>query len=525
MINNASQIFRNHREWIVFLVLSLLVIFLRLPSLEQPFDNDSGANAYHARLIIRGEPLYSTHHPIHHMPGVYYSYALAFLLFGDSVWAVKFLLIPWTIVTTYLLYRLGYLLMDRTTGFLAAVFYVILSSHVQLAGATAETELFANLPRLAAILALVYLVQQNAEPWKFLTVGLFCAVAFLFKAVYLIPVAITGLVFMVVLWQNRNQAGIWKTTIIRGLWVGTGMMAGIIPIVVYFGLVGVLPRFLQVFSFGGDYVNYRIAVSAYYPPEYRDYWLLFPVYGLIQNNIALVTYSLVGLLMVIFSRLKNKFLMIVCVAIWYILSIVQASLTRVLFYHYYLLIVPPLALLAAYPLAEIYHFANDKVPVIKRSLATLLFSILLAIPLWYSLSNERNVNFYQHYIRYKVGQETFANFVADGLPEEGPKLKQVQEIADYIKERTAPDDYVYYWTGNAQFYYLVDRRSPIDVIWPIYAEATGSYERIFVPQTKYIIIGRSNNVGQIPEWLPSALEKQYVLEEEIDGQKIFRRKE
>jgi hypothetical protein len=189
------------------------------------------------------------------------------------------------------------------------------------------------------------------------------------------------------------------------------------------------------------------------------------------------------------------------------------------------LIVPPLALLAAYPLAEIYHFANDKVPVIKRSLATLLFSILLAIPLWYSLSNERNVNFYQHYIRYKVGQETFANFVADGLPEEGPKLKQAQEIADYIKERTAPDDYVYYWTGNAQFYYLVDRRSPIDVIWPIYAEATGSYERIFVPQTKYIIIGRSNNVGQIPEWLPSALEKQYVLEEEIDGQKIFRRKE
>ena len=92
----AKKIFQN-REWIILLALSLLVTLLRLPSLEQPFDNDSGANAYHARLIVGGEPLYGTHHPAHHMPAVYYVYALVFLLLGDSTWAVKLFLIPWTI--------------------------------------------------------------------------------------------------------------------------------------------------------------------------------------------------------------------------------------------------------------------------------------------------------------------------------------------------------------------------------------------------------------------------------------------
>ncbi|MCZ7666108.1 MAG: hypothetical protein M5U34_02115 [Chloroflexi bacterium] len=35
------------------------------------FENDSGDHAYHARLILRGEPLYGDHHPDHHMPGVF----------------------------------------------------------------------------------------------------------------------------------------------------------------------------------------------------------------------------------------------------------------------------------------------------------------------------------------------------------------------------------------------------------------------------------------------------------------------
>ena len=98
--------------------LAILVLLLRAPSLEQPFGNDEGANAYHARLISRGEPLYGSHHPAHQLPGIYYTYALAFKLLGDTLWAVKFFLILVTIVSAYLLYRLGDLALGKGTGIL-----------------------------------------------------------------------------------------------------------------------------------------------------------------------------------------------------------------------------------------------------------------------------------------------------------------------------------------------------------------------------------------------------------------------
>ena len=81
------------RELAIILALLLLVVLLRLPFVGQPFENDSSAIAYNARLISRGEPLYGSHHPTHHMPAVYYTYAAAFTLFGDQVESVKALLI------------------------------------------------------------------------------------------------------------------------------------------------------------------------------------------------------------------------------------------------------------------------------------------------------------------------------------------------------------------------------------------------------------------------------------------------
>lgn len=280
----------QNREWVIVIALLLLVILFRLPSLEQPFDNDSGANAYHARLIVRGEPLYGTHHPAHHLPAAYYTYALAFLLFGDSVWAVKFLLILWTIATVYLLYRTGTLLMDRATGLLAAFFYIILSSNVDLFGTTAEIEQFANLPRVAAVWAIVRLTsRRRVASWKFVFVGLLSAGAFLFKAVYLSPLAMVCYMLLLELWRNRKSPDSWKETLMRGAWVGLGFVAGLSLTVAYFATLGSLPRLLLVFTLGQEYMTYRIVNSLV-----SRYWPLLPFIGLGKSNIVLLVCSLCG---------------------------------------------------------------------------------------------------------------------------------------------------------------------------------------------------------------------------------------
>jgi 4-amino-4-deoxy-L-arabinose transferase-like glycosyltransferase len=519
----------HNREWMVVVALSLLVALLRLPSLEQPFDNDSGAIAYHARLIVRGEPLYSTHHPAHHVPAVYYTYALAFLLFGDSVWAVKFLLILWTIVTVYLIYQLGTMMMDRTTGLLAAVFYAVLSSHVGLFGSTAEIELFANLPRVVAILVIMRLTARHAAAWKFVLVGLLGAAAFLFKVVYLSPLVMACFVLLAELRRNRAIAGAWREAVMRGLWVGIGFGAGLLSVVAYFALLGLLPRFLLVFQLGQGYVNFRATDSPLF-----QYWPLLPFIGLGRNNIVLLVCSFGGLVAAVLDHLRGSQLRrgglrqsgsvssaTFYVSIWYVLSLIESNVTCIFFPHYYLLNVPPLALLAAWFLLKFYRGAKNQIRTGSRLVALFVPIALLVAALLVSV--EQNFTYYFLYARYRLGIGTYRDFLLDGWSDVGPEFARVQELASYVQGRTSPSDYIYYWSGGVQLYYVADRRCPIDIIWPLYAEVTGSYRRIFVPRTKYVLVGDSNSIVR-PDWLYTALaEEGYTLETIIEGQEVYRR--
>ena len=275
-IQQLQQLIKQNSGWLLWLGLSALTLILHLPFLEQPFDNDSAAVAYHARLIGRGEPLYGTHHPSHHLPGLYYLYAGTFWLLGDAVWAIKLVLIPWTIVTAYLLYRLAALLLDRQVGLLTAFFYIVLTAHIQLFGSSGQIELFANLPRIAAFLVLMQLVLSNKPAWQFVFVGLLSAAAILFKIIYLSPLALAGFVLLATLWPERKSSQAWRVMIGRALWTGVGLILGLLPVVIYFYFVDLLPRLLMVFSLGSTYVN----VINSTPVIGEHTWLLFVLFPL-----------------------------------------------------------------------------------------------------------------------------------------------------------------------------------------------------------------------------------------------------
>ena len=510
------------RDGLTIAALSLLVILLRFPALEQPFDNDSAAIAYHARLIARGEPLYGTHHPAHHLPATYYTYALAFRLFGDSVWAVKFLLIPWTIATVYLLYRLGVLFADRETGVLAAVFYALLSSHVFLFGSTAEIEMFANLPRIAAIILLVHLAHRQAAPWKFLCVGMTNACAFLFKANYLSTLVMAGVVLLVEMWRTRREAGALRKMVMRGVWTAVGFTTVVLLVAAYFGSMGLWHRFWQVFTIGQNYVRLRNSSA----PDLAS-GFIYPFVGLVVNNAALVILACCAVL--VFFRYgiwrrdghERRTSAELYLVIWYFLSHIEAGTTHVYFPHYYQLVIPPLVLLAAKFLLEVYRQVKTRAS--RRWAGTL--ALILALVISIGISVRHNWTYYYVYARYKLGIGTYEDFLTYGwFSPEDQEFVRVQELADYVRSRTGPSDYIYCWSGSIQVYYLADRLCPVDTIWPIQAEVTGSHERIFVDRTKYLIISDTYSVPR-PEWLNAKLSEQYSLETVIRGEKVYRRQD
>jgi len=509
---------------LILLGLAFLIIGLRLPFLEQPFDNNSAANAYHARLIVQGDPLYSTHHPAHHLPALYYIYALTFWALGDEVWTIKFVLIPWTMVTVYLLYRLGALLFDRQVGLLAAFFYTLLTAQIGLFGATGQRELFANLPRIAALLVLMHLVLRAGPAWQFIFVGLLSAAAFLFKATYLSPLALAGFVLLVTWWADRTpvlseaegSATTWRVTMVRGVWVGAGFLLGILFVAGYFWLVGLLPRLLTVFSFGTNYI--RVINSI--PTIGEQTWLLyflFPLIGLALNNAVLLMLSLGGCLLILVNRGLRNALPFSSLVVWYGLSFVEAGINRRFFTHYYLLIVPPLVLLAAWFILTLYHDLQRR----HHQAARIIVAGVLGLALFISL--QQNFNYYRHYFLYRLGRESYQEFLIEGWPEEGPKLVLLQRLADYIDQHTTATDRIYYWSFNVQPYYLAKRRAPIAVIWPDYASLYGGPDSpIFSPQTKYIIIDTSINITT-PDWIYKGLAENYHLEATIEDQEIYRR--
>ena len=505
-------------EYAILVALFLLAVLLRFPSLEQPFDNDSGAIAYHARRIVRGEPLYGAHHPSHHLPAAYYAYALAFTLLGDSVWAVKFLLLPWTALTVYLVYRLGRLLVDRKMGLLAAVFYAFLSSDVLLFGSSAEIEIFANLARVAAPLIAVSLSRRGRRAWLFLFVGLVSGIALLFKVVYVSPLAMTGFVLLFEVWSSKSRSAAWQRAIRCGLWTGLGFVLALAVTVGYFASQGLWSRLLLVLTIGQEYLAMRNAASSF-----LAHVLLYPLGVITSRNVVLAVCAIAGWITAFLEqyraiRARSKAILLQMFAVlWLLFALVESGVSRVAFPHYYQLVIPPLAMLAAWFVYRLVGMLRLQYP--KGAVVVLVLIVAVVV----GMSLKQNIHYYTTYAHYKLGVGTYEDFVRYGWHRAaGEEFIRVQELADYVRERTLSTDRIYYWSGGVQIYYLADRLCPIDIVWPVYAEATGPYQRIFGEQTQYVILGESNNIPRA-DWLYTELTGKYVLETTIRDQEVYRR--
>jgi hypothetical protein len=137
-----------------------------------------------------------------------------------------------------------------------------------------------------------------------------------------------------------------------------------------------------------------------------------------------------------------------------------------------------------------------------------------------------NGGYLYYYLRFKMGQETYQDFVLKSWPPTGSMFVTMQAIADYIQAHSKPDERIYIWGEEAQLYYLANRRCAVDFVWPIFVELApipgGPKEmqrRLLAPTTKFIVIARNDP----PAWLVDGLTKHYRLVKTIDHRKIYQR--
>jgi len=512
------QMQRTRSEWAIVAALFLLVFVLRLPSLYVPFENDSGDHAYHGRLILRGEPLYGEHHPDHHMPGVFYTYALAFALFGESAAAIKGVLLVWIAATVAMIYRLGRRLANRRVGVLAALAAALLFATWELSAFSARTELFVVLPQVGVALLLAGRKPGGGDYGRFLAIGLLAGLAFLFKANYVIaPAGLVAVALLWDLWTDRRG----RQVIARGATAVLGVAVIVLPVVLYFAAVGLLDRFLLVFQIGEKYLTAR-QHPFFTGPEHR---VLVPLAVLARSNAVLLLAAVAGWLFLPLTRRQRSHSengQLALLVAWFVLAFVETNVSSSYLQHYYVMFIAPVTLLAAWFMDKLAQDVGRKWG--RRGETAVVAGLLALIVLVNFLPN---VTFYREFALYALGQQSYDQFLVNGLPDgAGQVALEMEDLAAYIQAHTAPEDTIYFWSNFMELYFLADRHAVIDTIWPIAVAVTGAepHKRDQIFNATLIIIDNYTIVGveTMPEWLAAGLAVKYKLEGEVDGRLIYR---
>jgi len=496
-----------------FIVFALLVILLRLPSFNMILDTDSSVNAFFARHMMQGEVLYDKYHPAHHLPGIYYTFLIAFSLFGDNPIAPKALLILFIIPTTWLVYWIGREFFDQRAGILGGFFYVLITSQLTLSGMSAEMEHFANFPLTATMFLFIILTKKNAPAIKFVWVGVVAAVSILYKVTFVGSLAAVGFSLCIGVWLERKQSDTIKKYFSRFAAITLGVILPLVMVGGYFASLGLWGRFLLVFSFGFNYFGDTSLMGTMgdtlFPRPFG-----FPLFVMVMNNFAILVFGLFGIFRLVrqaASSDHHKKLVNLTLVLWLIISFALAGMRGGGFAHYILVVCPPLALITGIELSLAYENWRQTSSHKQATVGvTVMVFLVLALYVW------KNYELYLPYLAKLSGQisyeETYDQF-----------YQRRQEILnDYVKSHTAPDDFIYVWSTHLQHYYYADRLPPIDILWPEYVSATGSPQRVFDPRTKYIFVD-SEKIRERPDWLIEGLELNYHLETIIYGQEIYRR--
>src|SRR5665647_1501132 len=126
-----------------FLFLAVIFLFLRLPSLFEPYwYGDEGIYLVLGQGIRKGLTLYTQIHD-NKPPTLYYLAAI-----GQTVFGFRLLLMVFMALTVFLFYKLASLLLSAKKTKIATLIFLILSSIPLIEGSIANAEVFMLLPTI-----------------------------------------------------------------------------------------------------------------------------------------------------------------------------------------------------------------------------------------------------------------------------------------------------------------------------------------------------------------------------------------
>ncbi len=457
--------------WKRILPLSLVVLFslvLRINIAAIPLERDEGEYAYIAQRWLAGDLPYRDAFD-QKPPGIFVVYAMMVALGGTSVHAIHWLSHTPLLGVIAFLYLIGRRLFAHSTGWISGLLVIVLVLDSYVLGNAANTELFAILP-LTAGMYFAIRAGERASVRNSLIVGLCGGLALCFKQVVLPIVAFQCAWVVGSQWLNRHGSGNQSSpgkpvfpvpsessraasVLIHAGLLAAGLLAVLVPTSLYFVLHGAWAEFYDCV------IGHNLAYSSQVPLRFYGpiLWNTVKGFGFAQGPIlALAVWGVVA------AWKRREAAMRPCLW-WWLGSIVAISVGGIYREHYFILIMPVTALLAAYGLRELAPILEPKRQHWQSGVASGLAVLAVCWPVYR-----------QRTIYFGGSAEMACRIIYGGNP-----FFESRPLANLLKSNSTSDDKVFVFGSEPQILFYAERKSASRYIfvYPLMGNSNDARER------------------------------------------------
>jgi len=418
--------------WILSATIVLVTVFVRIRLLHMPLERDEGEFAYVGQLILKGIVPFKIAYNMK-LPGIYAVYALIMAIFGQTDTGIRIGLLLANLATAVLVFALARRLWNTQLALIAAASYPVLTLSRAVIGLAAHATQFQMPMVVGGVILLLKALESDRRSLLFLS-GLLMGLAFITKQHAILFVAFGG---CYLLWELIRSRALPRPAIVKRAAVYT--LGAVIP----FAVVCITVLAAGVF---GKFWFWTFTYAHQYTTEMPVPSGLFLLRAMCVQGAgyiaALEALAAVGLLAVWCDRKLRPRAVLVT---GFLLSGFLATAPGLYFReHYFVMMMPAMSLLI-----------GASVMWIGQLLSRLRFApVLRFVPLLLFLAAVAQVMI--------VSREVFFESTlirASRLTYGASPFPESITVAEYIKERTSPDDKIAVLGSEPQIYFYADRLS------------------------------------------------------------------
>jgi hypothetical protein len=422
--------------WCVLAVIVFaLVIAIRIRLLGIPLERDEGEYAYAGQLMLQGIPPYKLAYNMK-FPGTNAAYAIIMSIFGQTILGIHLSLLLVNAATIALIFLLGRRLMNSTAGIAAAMSYAVLSVSPSVLGFAAHATHFVMVLVLGGTLILLNQSGRQRLAELFAS-GLLFGLALLMKqpAVFFI---LFGAIYLI---SKDVHRGLKLKDIFRQSLI---FCAGVIlPFAVTCLVLSRVGVFKQFWFWTIDYAR---QYGSLIPLTQAPRIFLHSVNEVIGVGWALWLLAGIGVVAGFWNhRTRASIVFLLGFLVFSALALCPGFFFR---YHYFILILPAISLLAGVAIGELSDLLVGRVTMF-RFVPLLLLGVSLSLPLLW------DKKFFFQCSPVEACRMIYP---------EAPFWESVS-IAEYVRDHTSPNDTIAVLGSEPQIYFYSQRHSATGYIY------------------------------------------------------------